>query len=194
MLSPKMNDALNEQINREMYSAFIYMSMSNRCNELGLKGFTNWFMVQYHEEMFHSMRIYEYVCRQGGKVTLKAIAQPPADFASPLDMMTKTLEHERYITQSINDLMDLAICREGPRHPDLPPVVRHRAGGGGGERQRDHRPVEAHPGQPPRPHDDRSGPCRPDGHGAHGFQQGRRSGRESVGGLKTEGQRLKAKG
>ncbi|WP_373498577.1 ferritin [Desulfococcus sp.] len=112
MLSPKMNDALNEQINREMYSAFIYMSMSNRCNELGLKGFTNWFMVQYHEEMFHSMRIYEYVCRQGGKVTLKAIAQPPADFASPLDMMTKTLEHERYITQSINNLMDLAISEK----------------------------------------------------------------------------------
>ena len=112
MLSPKMNDALNEQINREMYSAYLYMSMSNQCNEMGLKGFTNWFMVQYHEEMYHAMKFYEYVGRQGGKVTLKAIAQPAADFASPLDMMTKTLEHERYITQSINNLMDTAIAEK----------------------------------------------------------------------------------
>ncbi len=109
MLSQKMTDALNDQINKEMYSAYLYMSMSNKSNELGLKGFANWFMVQYHEEMFHAMKIYEYIARQGGAIQLKAIAEPPADFSSPLDMFTKTLEHEQYVTRCINDLMELAI-------------------------------------------------------------------------------------
>lgn len=109
MLSQKMTDALNEQINKEMYSAYLYMSMSVASNEMGLKGFANWFMVQYHEEMYHAMKFYEYVGRQGGKIALKAIAEPPSDFSSPLDMFTKTLEHEQFVTRSINDLMDLAI-------------------------------------------------------------------------------------
>ena len=112
MLSQKMNDALNDQINKEMYSAYLYMSMSNQCNEMGLKGFTNWFMVQYHEEMYHAMKMYEYIGRQGGKVTLKAIAEPPADFTSPLDMMTRTLEHEQFVTRCINDLMETAIAEK----------------------------------------------------------------------------------
>jgi len=112
MLSPKMNDALNEQINREMYSAYLYMSMSNQCSEMGLKGFANWFMVQYHEEMYHAMKFYEYIGRQGGKITLNAIAEPTAGFVSPLDMMIKTLEHERFITQSINSLMETAIAEK----------------------------------------------------------------------------------
>jgi ferritin len=112
MLSAKMNDALNEQINKEIYSAYLYMSMSNQSNEMGLKGFANWFMAQYHEEMFHAMKIYEYIARQGGKITLKAIAEPPGEFASPLDMMTKTLEHEQFVTRSINDLMETAIAEK----------------------------------------------------------------------------------
>ncbi len=109
MLSQKMTDALNEQINKEMYSAYLYMSMSVASNEMGLKGFANWFMVQYHEEMYHAMKFYEYVGRQGGKIALKAIAEPPSDFSSPLDMFPKTMEHEQFVTRSINDLMDLAI-------------------------------------------------------------------------------------
>ncbi len=112
MLSEKMNDALNEQINREMYSAYLYMSMSNQCTEMGLKGFANWFMVQFHEEMYHAMKIYEYVGRQAGKITLKAIAQPTADFASALDMMTQTLAHERFITKSLNALMETAVAEK----------------------------------------------------------------------------------
>jgi ferritin len=109
MLNKKVAKALNDQINREMYSAYLYMSMSAYSTKVGLKGFANWFMVQYHEEMFHAMKIYEYVQRQGSEVILQAIATPPAEFASQLDMFTKTLEHEHYITKSLNDLMDLAI-------------------------------------------------------------------------------------
>jgi len=112
MLAPKMEDALNEQLNREMYSAYLYMAMSSHCSNKGLKGFANWFMVQYHEEMFHAMKIYEYINLQGGKAVLKALQQPPSTFVSPLEMYTKTLEHEQFITRSINDLMELAMAQK----------------------------------------------------------------------------------
>jgi ferritin len=112
MLHKKMTQALNEQVNREMYSAYLYMAMSAHSAKIGLKGFANWFMVQYHEEMFHAMKLYEYVQRQGEDVVLQAVAQPPAEFESPLDMFTKTLVHEQYITKSINELMELAISKK----------------------------------------------------------------------------------
>jgi ferritin len=112
MLNKKMEEALNEQLNREMYSAYLYMSMSSHCTNKGLKGFANWFMVQYHEEMFHAMKIYEYVNLQGGRAVLKALQQPPTEFESPLEMFVKTLEHEQFITRSINDLMELSIAEK----------------------------------------------------------------------------------
>ena len=112
MISDKMTQALNEQVNREMYSAYLYMSMSSHCNQVGLKGFANWFMVQYHEEMLHAMKIFEYIQRQGAEVKLTAIQGPPTTFASPVDMFTQTLAHEQFITRSINDLMELAIVEK----------------------------------------------------------------------------------
>jgi ferritin len=110
MISDQMTAALNAQMNREMYSAYLYMAMSSQANAMGLKGFANWLMVQYHEEMFHAMKFYEYLHSQGGAVELKAIDEPPARFASALEMFTKTLEHEQFVTRCINDLMDLAIA------------------------------------------------------------------------------------
>jgi len=86
------------------------MSMSAYSTYTGLKGFANWFMVQYQEEMTHTMKIYDYVNSHGAQVKLAAIAQPPTDFASPLDMFEKTLEHEKFVTKSINELVDLAIA------------------------------------------------------------------------------------
>ncbi len=112
MLGKKMEAALNEQINREMYSAYLYMAMSADAASKGLKGFANWFMVQYHEEMLHAMKMYEYVGRQGGKVQLKVIAEPPAIFESAMDMFAKTLKHEQFITQCINDLLNLAVSEK----------------------------------------------------------------------------------
>ena len=112
MLGKKIGDALNEQVNREMYSAYLYMSMSAHFTNKGLKGFANWFMVQYHEEMLHAMKIYEYINLQGGRVMLKALKQPPSEFKSALDAFTKTLAHEQFITKSINDLMELAIAEK----------------------------------------------------------------------------------
>ena len=109
MLSEKMGDALNKQINNEIYSAYLYLSMSAYSTSIGLKGFANWFMVQYQEEMTHAMKIYDYVNGQGGQVKLMAIAQPPTEFGSPLEMFEKTLKHEKFVTKCINDLADLAI-------------------------------------------------------------------------------------
>ncbi|MDH5450748.1 MAG: ferritin [Candidatus Bathyarchaeota archaeon] len=109
MLSKKTVEALNKQLNNEIYSAYLYLSMSARSTFIGLKGFANWFMVQYREETVHAMKIYDYINNQGGLVKLMAIAQPPTEFGTPLDMFEKTLEHEKFITNCINDLVNLAI-------------------------------------------------------------------------------------
>ncbi|MEA1993731.1 MAG: ferritin [Euryarchaeota archaeon] len=109
MLSEKMVEALNKQINKEIYSAYLYMSMSAYSEYTGLNGFANWFMVQYREEMEHAMKIYDYLNDQGKQVKLMSVEQPPTEFESAMDMFEKTLEHEKFITKSINDLVDLAI-------------------------------------------------------------------------------------
>jgi ferritin len=112
MLSKKMLDALNDQINKEMYSAYLYMAMSAYSDSQGLKGFSNWFYVQYQEEMEHAMRIYHYIQEQGGRIKLKALDEPPADFGDALEMFEKTLEHEQFITKSIHGLVDLAVSEK----------------------------------------------------------------------------------
>lgn len=109
MLNERITEALNKQINNEIYSAYLYLSMSAHSTFIGLKGFANWFMVQYQEEMVHAMKIYDYINAQGGQVKLMAVAQPPTEFGSPLEMFEKTLEHEKFVTKCINDLVDLAI-------------------------------------------------------------------------------------
>ena len=109
MLSKKMAEALNGQINKEMYSAYLYLAMSAYSEHQGLKGFANWFNVQYQEEMTHAMKIYSYVQDQGAQVKLLTIEEPPVDFGTPLDMFEKTLAHEQFVTKSINELVDLAL-------------------------------------------------------------------------------------
>ncbi|MDO9541560.1 MAG: ferritin [Kiritimatiellia bacterium] len=109
MLNKKMAAALNEQMNREFYSAYLYLSMSAYSAYIGLKGAANWFYVQYQEEMVHFDKLYHYVLDQGEKVELKVVKGPPNEFKSLMDMFEQTLKHERYITQSIHDLVDFAI-------------------------------------------------------------------------------------
>lgn len=109
MLSKKMTAALNDQLNKEIYSAYLYMSMSAYSTHIGLKGFSNWFMVQYQEEMMHAMKFYDYINNLGRQVKLMAIDAPPTEFESPLNMFEKTLKHEQFVTKRINDLVDLAI-------------------------------------------------------------------------------------
>jgi ferritin len=109
MIGKKMTKALTEQINKEMYSSYLYMAMSSHSDHIGLKGFAHWFMAQYQEEMGHAKKMYEYLQHQREHVELMALAKPLTVFTSPLDMFEKTLEHEKSVTKSIHALVDLAV-------------------------------------------------------------------------------------
>ena len=109
MISDKMLEALNTQINEEWYSAYLYMSMSAYASDQGLSGVPNWFRVQYGEEMTHAMKFYDYIIEQGGRVRLKAIQEPDHEFESVEAIFSGALDHERHITGCINELVSLAI-------------------------------------------------------------------------------------
>ena len=109
MISKKMVQTLNKQLNNELYSAYLYLSMSSFTTFIGLKGAANWFMVQYQEEMTHAMKFYDYLNSQGEHAQLAAIAAPPTEFGTLLSMFEQTLKHEQFITECINDLMDQAV-------------------------------------------------------------------------------------
>ncbi|MGB9133175.1 MAG: ferritin [Methanosarcina sp.] len=108
MLNEKMEEALNEQINREMYSSYLYLSMAAYSSTIGMPGFAHWFRVQVEEENIHAMKLFDYINNQGGRVRLKEIKEPPMEFGTPMKMFQQTLKHEQFITGSINELMDLA--------------------------------------------------------------------------------------
>jgi ferritin len=110
MLKEKMEKALNDQVQWETYSAYIYLSMAAHFQAKGLPGFANWMRVQYQEEMFHAMKFYDFILERGGKVSLQAIPEPPHDWASPLAVFEHALEHEEGVTERINNLSDLAIA------------------------------------------------------------------------------------
>ncbi len=108
MLKDEMRDELNKQINEEFFSAYLYLSMSAYFNSIGLKGFSNWMMVQYKEETDHALRFYNYMLSQGADIKLNSIKEPDHNWKSPLDAFKATLKHEQYITQCLNGLADLA--------------------------------------------------------------------------------------
>ncbi len=109
MISKKLQDAINAQINMELFSEYLYISMQAWFANLNLDGFANWMDAQGKEERFHAMKFFNYVIERGGKVELKSIAQPQVDFKSPLKAFEAALKHEQSVTKSINDLMDIAI-------------------------------------------------------------------------------------
>ena len=104
-----MQKELNEQVNKEFYSAYMYLAMSAYCNTIGLPGFAHWMRMQYEEESLHVTKMYDYILGQGGEVHLMAIEEPEKEYGSPLQIFEKTLEHEQYVTDMIHRLMDLAI-------------------------------------------------------------------------------------
>ena len=108
MLSAKMGEALDKQINAEIYSAYLYLSMAAWSEAQGLDGFGNWFKIQAQEELAHAMRFYGYVYERGGRVTMSAIDAPPNEWTSALALFEATLEHEQKVTGLINGLVDLA--------------------------------------------------------------------------------------
>ena len=108
MLSKKMVDALNEQINAEMYSAYLYLSMAAHFEAINLKGLANWMRVQNQEETFHGMKFFDYVLSRQGRVTLKPIAAPPNTWKSPLDVFKAVYAHEIHVSALIDKLATLA--------------------------------------------------------------------------------------
>ncbi|HHX03100.1 MAG TPA: ferritin [Tissierellia bacterium] len=104
----KMNKALNEQINKEIFSGYLYLSMVPYFEERSLDGFASWFKAQAQEELFHAMKIFNFVHEVGGTVVLDAIEKPDIEWTSPLQVFKEGLEHEKFITASINELVDLA--------------------------------------------------------------------------------------
>jgi ferritin len=109
MLTQKLQDALNEQINREFFSEYLYLAMSAYFESVELEGFANYFNVQAQEEHFHAMKMFNFVHDKGGRVYLKALSEPKNEYDSVISTIEESLEHERHITDSINRLMDIAI-------------------------------------------------------------------------------------
>lgn len=109
MLNKKIEEALNAQINAEMWSAYLYLSMAAHCHAAGYNGMANWFEVQFNEEQDHARIFYNYIVQRGGKVTLKAIDAVPTSWDSILAVFENTLQHEQKVTALINDLMALAL-------------------------------------------------------------------------------------
>jgi len=109
MFSTKVQDAMNDQIQRELESAYIYLSMAAYFDSSNLPGFARWMRVQFQEEQAHAFKFYDFIYDRGGQVMLQAIPQPPIQFQSPLDAFEKALAHERKITGHINDLYALAV-------------------------------------------------------------------------------------
>jgi len=112
MINKKIEDALNKQINEELYSAYLYMSMASHFDAVNLPGFANWMKTQAEEEMAHAYRFYHYINGRGGRAKLDAISAPPIEWASPLRAFEDAVEHERHITACINGLVDLALAEK----------------------------------------------------------------------------------
>ena len=109
MVSKNMEKALNAQLNAEIYSGYLYLSMAAYFEDEDLAGFANWMRVQANEELGHGMKFYDYIIRRGASVTLTAIDAPQTEWDSPLAAFKHVLEHEQMVTGLINDLVDLAI-------------------------------------------------------------------------------------
>lgn len=107
MLNKKVEEALNAQINAEMWSAYLYLSMAAYCHANGNPGMGNWFQVQFQEEQDHAKIMFNYIIQRGGHVELKAIEAVPTTWENPLDVFESTLAHEQKVTSLINNLFAL---------------------------------------------------------------------------------------
>jgi ferritin len=117
-LNKTIQDALNEHMNQEFYTSYLYLSMSAYCEAINLPGFAHWMRVQSQEEYSHAMKMFDFIVKQKVRVILHPIDQPTIEFHSPLDVMQQALEHERHVSQLINQLYELAV-----RENDYPTQV-----------------------------------------------------------------------
>ncbi|MFQ5442490.1 MAG: ferritin [Thermodesulfobacteriota bacterium] len=109
MITSTMAGALNRQLNAELYSSYLYMSMSAYASHKGLKGAANWLNIQVHEELVHVQKLYGYIDSQGARIVLDAVEKPPTEFGSMLDLFNAVLAHEQKVTGLVNTLMSQAV-------------------------------------------------------------------------------------
>ena len=109
MLSDRMEKALNGQVNAELYSSYLYLSMNAYFKSVNLDGFANWMYAQAQEELMHAMKLYDFINQRGGRALLAAIEAPPDQWDSPLAVFEDTLKHEKKVTGLINGLVDIAM-------------------------------------------------------------------------------------
>jgi ferritin len=112
MLSIKMNDALNVQANRELYSSYLYLSMSYYFESVNMHGFASWMRVQAGEELVHCMKMLDYVAKSGGRARMMAVEAPQISWDSPLQAFQHVWDHERMVTGLINALMQVAVSEK----------------------------------------------------------------------------------
>ncbi len=111
-ISKKIQDAVNEQINAELYSSYIYLSMAADCEAKGFPGFGAWMRKQSEEETAHAMKLFDFILDRGGRVELKAIGKPKASFGNVRQMFEQSLKHERLVTDMIHKLYQKALTEK----------------------------------------------------------------------------------
>jgi len=107
-ISKKMEEALNEQVNAELYSAYLYLSMATFAESKNFRGIAHWLKMQAKEELSHAMKIYSFIFERGGRVILKDIKQPPNEWPNFTELFKQVYEHEKHITQLIYNLVNMA--------------------------------------------------------------------------------------
>ena len=112
MIGEKIQDAFNDQLNAETYSAYLYWSMSAYFESANLRGFANWMRVQAREEMVHAAKFFSFICERGGRVALKEVKAPETRWDSPLAAFQAAHKHEQFITGRINKLVDMAAAEK----------------------------------------------------------------------------------
>jgi ferritin len=110
MISEKVQKALNDQLNAELYSSYLYLSMNAYFNSVNLNGFANWMYAQAQEELMHAMKFYDFINQRGGRVVLAKIDAPPDQWDSPRAVFEDTLKHEQKVTGLINALVETAVA------------------------------------------------------------------------------------
>ena len=112
MMTPKLTEALNKQINEEYYSSYLYLAMAAYLEDKNLDGCAHWMRIQAQEEWDHGMKIFDYMIDRGARVELKAVAAPPKEWDSPVAAFQASLDHEKFMTKNINALADLTILEK----------------------------------------------------------------------------------
>ena len=112
MISKAMQDAINEQIKNEFYSAYMYLSMSAYFQANNLPGFAAWLRVQFQEEQTHALKLYDHMIDRGGRIDLKALSQPPAEWKTSLEAFQNVLTHEQHVTALINQVYETALSEK----------------------------------------------------------------------------------